>query len=46
MFNMCILAKYAVILRVVGMNCNRDGAPTFKKSAQIQSKSHRSAHIL
>ncbi len=26
MFSMWILAKYAVILRVVGMNCTRDGA--------------------
>ncbi len=26
MFNMWILAKYAVILRVVGMNCTLDGA--------------------
>ncbi len=43
MFNMWILAKYAVILQAVGMNCTRDGAllervknhdaPTFKISA-------------
>ncbi len=26
MFNMWILAKYVVILRVVGMKCTRDGA--------------------
>ncbi len=26
MFNMWILAKYAVILRVIGMNCTHDGA--------------------
>ncbi len=46
MFNMWILAKYAVILRVVGMNCTRDGAsenhdaPTFKKSTPRSSQNH------